>query len=79
MIKAKTMAKLITRSARMASIPTARYSMLQKSVQGTFQTTQLIREKTSGLVAVPARMFSSYPDHLKLEMPNLSPTMEKVS
>lgn len=23
------------------------------------------------------RMFSSYPDHIKLEMPNLSPTMEK--
>ena len=28
---------------------------------------------------VPMRMFSSYPDHIKLEMPNLSPTMEKVS
>jgi hypothetical protein len=25
------------------------------------------------------RMFSSYPDHIKMEMPNLSPTMEKVS
>ena len=25
------------------------------------------------------RAFSSYPDHMKLEMPNLSPTMEKVS
>lgn len=28
---------------------------------------------------VQARGFASYPDHLKLEMPNLSPTMEKVS
>ena len=25
------------------------------------------------------RSFASYPSHLKLEMPNLSPTMEKVS
>lgn len=25
------------------------------------------------------RSFSSLPDHIKLEMPNLSPTMEKVS
>ena len=28
---------------------------------------------------IQMRMFSSYPDHLKMEMPNLSPTMEKVS
>jgi pyruvate dehydrogenase E2 component (dihydrolipoamide acetyltransferase) len=26
---------------------------------------------------IQMRMFSSYPDHIKLEMPNLSPTMEK--
>jgi len=26
---------------------------------------------------MPVRSFSSLPDHIKLEMPNLSPTMEK--
>jgi pyruvate dehydrogenase E2 component (dihydrolipoamide acetyltransferase) len=26
---------------------------------------------------IPLRKFSSYPEHLKLEMPSLSPTMEK--
>ena len=29
--------------------------------------------------SMPMRAFSSLPDHIKLEMPNLSPTMEKVS
>ena len=29
------------------------------------------------MVNMPARLFSSYPDHLTLEMPALSPTMEK--
>lgn len=29
--------------------------------------------------SVPMRFFGSLPEHLKLEMPNLSPTMEKVS
>lgn len=28
---------------------------------------------------IQMRQFSSLPDHIKLEMPNLSPTMEKVS
>jgi len=28
---------------------------------------------------IPMRGFSSLPDFMKLEMPNLSPTMEKVS
>lgn len=27
----------------------------------------------------PLRNFASLPDHIMLEMPNLSPTMEKVS
>lgn len=31
------------------------------------------------MAQVPVRYFSSLPDHVKLEMPNLSPTMEKVS
>ena len=30
-------------------------------------------------VAAASAPASSYPDHIKLEMPNLSPTMEKVS
>ena len=29
--------------------------------------------------AAPAKAAASYPDHIALEMPNLSPTMEKVS
>ena len=29
--------------------------------------------------SIGLRSFSSLPDHIKLEMPNLSPTMEKVS
>ena len=29
--------------------------------------------------AAPSAPATSYPDHIKLEMPNLSPTMEKVS
>ena len=29
--------------------------------------------------ATPAAAAKKYPDHIKLEMPNLSPTMEKVS
>ena len=29
--------------------------------------------------AAPSAPTTSYPDHIKLEMPNLSPTMEKVS
>ena len=29
------------------------------------------------MVNMPTRLFSSYPDHLALEMPALSPTMEK--
>jgi len=29
------------------------------------------------MVNMPTRLFSSYPDHLTLEMPALSPTMEK--
>ena len=29
------------------------------------------------IVNMPTRLFSSYPDHLTLEMPALSPTMEK--
>jgi len=29
--------------------------------------------------AAPASGAKKYPDHIKLEMPNLSPTMEKVS
>lgn len=28
--------------------------------------------------SAPAKAASAYPDHVKLEMPNLSPTMEKV-
>jgi hypothetical protein len=29
--------------------------------------------------SIQMRNFASLPDHIKLEMPNLSPTMEKVS
>lgn len=39
------------------------------------------RAQTFSMLGCPVQMrqFSSYPDHVKLEMPNLSPTMEKVS
>ena len=37
-------------------------------------------QRTVALAAQQSRGFSaSLPDHIKLEMPNLSPTMEKVS
>ena len=35
-------------------------------------------QESSSLFLHSKRMFSNYPDHSKLEMPNLSPTMEKV-
>ena len=31
------------------------------------------------MFAIQGRLFASVPEHIKLEMPNLSPTMEKVS
>lgn len=46
-------------------------------------TTRQVRMPSVGMLnlktSIPSRSFASYPDHLKLEMPNLSPTMEKVS
>jgi pyruvate dehydrogenase E2 component (dihydrolipoamide acetyltransferase) len=45
--------------------------------RGLFTT--LNQSKRSGMVVprMAVRSFSSLPDHIKLEMPNLSPTMEK--
>lgn len=49
-------------------------SLLQRGIAGSkIGTYQQI-----GGAYVPMRNFS-YPDHIKVEMPNLSPTMEKVS
>ena len=49
-------------------------SLLQRSLSG-----QQSNSCSSGLgYLTPVRNFS-YPEHIKIEMPNLSPTMEKVS
>jgi hypothetical protein len=45
------------------------YSQLSKNNQ--------VNVKSVMNSVLPMRKFSSLPDHLKLEMPNLSPTMEK--
>ena len=73
------MVKLLTRSAPIASIPVSRYSMLQKTTPMAGKGAQLEPKKAALVGAGPVRHFSSYPEHLVLEMPNLSPTMEKVS
>lgn len=36
-------------------------------------------QNNKGFVKFEIRQFASLPDHITLEMPNLSPTMEKVS
>jgi hypothetical protein len=47
------------------------------------QSTPMMSSPDCGMMnlkySVPRRFFGSMPDHLKLQMPNLSPTMEKVS
>jgi len=48
-------------------------SLLQRSLNGS----KFGNYKQMGLTQVTSRNFSSLPDHIKLEMPNLSPTMEK--
>lgn len=76
--------KKVTFSNKIASVASASFmtkqskqmssykmSMLQKSIFGSQKT-------NIGGAFVPSRSFS-LPDHIKLEMPNLSPTMEKVS
>ena len=45
-----------------------------KSIVPRVGYNNLLKFNTLGM-----RSFSSLPDHIKLEMPNLSPTMEKVS
>ena len=74
--------------SRMTAIPSASFmtkagnssqhmkmSLLQRSLNGS----KFGNYKQMGLTQVTSRNFSSLPDHIKLEMPNLSPTMEKVS
>ena len=52
--------------------------LLQRTSMGTILTMQS-RPLFNLDGQRPIRQFSSLPDHIKLEMPNLSPTMEKVS
>ena len=52
-------------------------SMLQKTHHGAMNYLKQSRPIVFHKMAI--RQFSSLPDHIKLEMPNLSPTMEKVS
>jgi hypothetical protein len=67
----------------MTIIPSASYmtkqsqkwSVLQRGIIGS---SQMNNTQKLGGVFLPIRNFS-LPDHIKLEMPNLSPTMEKVS
>ena len=49
-------------------------SLLQRGLAGS----KMGNHHQIGGAYIPIRNFS-YPDHLKIEMPNLSPTMEKVS
>ena len=58
--------------------PALKSSLLQRASMGTKLTMQSRGLfNLNGPTAI--RQFSSLPDHIKLEMPNLSPTMEKVS
>jgi hypothetical protein len=47
------------------------------SQRGFFKLHKLV--KNPAVQAFQSRAFASLPDYIKLEMPNLSPTMEKVS
>ena len=54
--------------------------MLQKGNHMGFRTMNMAARPLMGAMgtALPQRAFS-LPDHIVMEMPNLSPTMEKVS
>jgi hypothetical protein len=47
--------------------------------QSAFKMGQLhSKNLMAGVTIIPSRTFASLPSHMKLDMPNLSPTMEKV-
>ena len=49
-------------------------SMLSRGIVNT-----CMQRRPSFMPNMAMRSFAALPDHIKLEMPNLSPTMEKVS
>lgn len=65
-------ASFMTKSARGAN--PMNMSLLQRGLAGT----KIGNPNQIGGSYLSVRHFS-YPDHIKVEMPNLSPTMEKVS
>ena len=80
---ARAAAKSRTSFSKRASQQTAIKALLSsKPIQMphvTVMKQQMARQSFMMGGQYQMRMFSSYPDHIKLEMPNLSPTMEKVS
>lgn len=63
--------RVTLRSAAINVVQASRMSMMTRQTLG----------KYSLMGSVQTRFFATggFPDHVKLEMPNLSPTMEKVS
>lgn len=69
---------VFTRVGVVASKATSNMIMCQQPSMGYFVVNQQQKEARYSLVQMQNMRSFSLPPHMKLEMPNLSPTMEKV-